>query len=463
MQSAISVTHIDKGGSIGSGGLAAVMGSKKLKAIVACLGTRSIEVADPKRLRKIVDGILEKISSYHLREEMMRGGAMTMTSGWIPPGVVARNSSELIPYPANLKDIKTELYELHKATRKKIACATCPLSDKDRLDLPGCRSSYDTAIFMEMAAMTYSPALGYSSSGSIADRYRMAVQYYDEINRMGLDRVYSFNGLADFVITLYEQGIISERDTNGLELDRSYDTLLALVRMTSRREGFGAVLCDGILSAARKIGNLAAGRVQNVVKGQFIAFDPRMSGFLPMHLGMLLHPGRTLGVAAAMGAPSYSPGWPLADMRKQAQRCGVPPADMERLFTPGSFNMGRLVKHSEDFFGLFNMLGQCHRLYISRFYSIQTLAELYSAITGIETTPIELKRASARMWDTWLDLNRQTGFTHRDDEPPHIWFKPLKSPDHEYTLYDYNLKNQLSRGDVLGYLDEYYSERELKE
>jgi len=461
-QSAISVTHIDKGGTIGSGGLAAVMGSKKLKAIVACMGSRSIEVADPKRLRAIVEGIIEKINSYHLRNEMMKGGAMTMTSAWIPPGVVARNSTELMPYPSDLKELKTELYESHKGARKKIACAACPLSDKDRLDLPGCRSSYDTAVFMEMAAMTYSPALGYSAAGTVADRYAMAIQYYDEINRLGLDRVYSFNGLADYVITLYEQGIISKRDTNGLELDRSYDTLLALVRMTAAREGFGAVLCDGIMSAARKLGNLAAGRVQNVVKGQFIAFDPRMSGFLPMHLGMLVQPGRTLGVAAALGAPSYSPGWPLADIRKQAERCGVPPSDMGRLFTDDSFNLGRLVKHGEDFFGLFNMLGQCHRLYISRFYSLQTLADLYSAVTGIEITAIELKRAGARMWDTWLELNRQAGYTHLDDEPPHIWFKPLKSPGHEYGLYDYNLRNPLSRGDITGYLDEYYNERERK-
>ena len=384
-----------------------------------------------------------------------------MTSGWIPPGVVARNSSELIPYPPNLNDIKTELYGMHKAARKKIACAACPLSDKDRIDLPGLRSSYDTAVFMEMAALTYSPALGHGD-GTVADRYRLAIQYYDEINRLGLDRVYSFNGLADYVITLYEQGVISKADTGGLELDRSYDTLLALVRMTAAREGFGAVLCDGIMSASRKLGNLAAGRVQNVVKGQFIAFDPRMSGFLPTHLGMLVHPGRTLGISAAMGAPSYSPGRPLADMMKQAERCGVQPQDMQRLFTADSFNLGGLVRHGEDFFGLFNMLGLCHRLYISRFYSLDTLAELYSAVTGIETSGVELKRASARMWGTWHGLNSQAGFTHRDDEPPRIWFKPLKSPGHEYSLHDYNLKNELSRGDITGYLDEYYSERELQ-
>ena len=66
------------------------------------------------------------------------------------------------------------------------------------------------------------------------------------------------------------------------------------------------------------------------------------------------------------------------------------------------------------------------------------------------------------MWDSWLELNRQAGYTHHDDEPPHIWFKPLKSPGQEYRLYDYSLKHELSRGDIIGYLDEYYSERELQ-
>jgi len=459
-QVAISVTHIDKVGTIGSGGLAAVMGSKNLKAIVACMGSKTIEVADPKRLQKLVDEILEKINSYHLRAEMLQGGAMTMTKDWIPPGMVARNSSELIPYPTEAGDIKAQIYEFHKQNRKKIACATCPMSDKDRIDFPdrGLKF-YDTAVFAEMAIMTVSKGLGYVREGSPADRYALALQYYDDTNRYGIDRVYSFHGLADFVITLYEQGIINKSDTGGLELDRNYETLSKLLRMTAMREGFGDILADGVVHAAKRIGKGAEEHVQNVIKGQFVAFDPRMTGFLPMHLGMMVQPGRTLGVGAAMGAPSYSPGWPIKQLKKQAERCGVPPGDIDRLFTEDSFNLGRLAKHAEDFFGLFNMLGQCHRLYISRFYSLQTLAELYSAVTGINATAADLKQASSSMWNMWRLLNARASFTSKDDEPPEIWFKPLKSPDREYSLYDYFLKRELTRKDVDGYLDEYYDER----
>ena len=51
------------------------------------------------------------------------------------------------------------------------------------------------------------------------------------------------------------------------------------------------------------------------------------------------------------------------------------------------------------------MLGQCHRLYISRFYSMETLAELYSAVTGVEATAADLKVASDRAWNLWKLLD----------------------------------------------------------
>jgi len=458
---AISVTHIDKGGTIGSGGLAAVMGSKNLKAIVVCMGSNPIGVADPIKLQTIVDELLNQIQNYRRRPEMMTGGAMTMTSEWMSPGILARNSSELIPYPDNIGEIKKQLYAIHTAVRRKIACASCPMSDKDRIDLPDGKSIYDTAVFMEMAAITYNRGLGYMDSGNAMDKYAMAMRYYDQTNRLGIDRVYNFHGIADFIVTLYEKGIITKADTNGFELDRSYETLMKLAEITAYRRDLGDWLADGVIMAARIIGRGAEEHVHNFVKNQYVAFDPRMTGFLPLHFGQLIHPGRTLGVSAAMGAPSYSPGWPIDEIKKQAKRCGVPASDIDRLITNESFNIGRLARHGEDFFGLFNMLGLCHRLYISRFYSMQMIAELYEAVTGIKTSAQDLKLAAAAMWKDWRALNAEAGFTRADDQPPSIWFTPLKSQGRDYELYDYFLKKRLTRGDIEYFLDEYYAEREI--
>jgi len=456
----ISVTQIDKGGTLGSGGLCAVMGSKKLKAIVAVRGTKGITVADPKRLQKLVDEILTRVRDYHLRDEMMQGGAMTMTSGWVPEGTLAKNSSILMPFPPNAKEVQAEIYELHKQSRKKIACITCPMSDKDRLNLSERGMvTYDTAVFAVGAIMTASPAFGHRAEGSPLDRYADALHFFDLTNRYGIDRVYSFQGLIDFMVTLYEERIITKEDTGGMELNREFDTLLNLAKMTALREGFGDILADGVISAARRLGRGVEEYVQNVIKGQFVILDPRISGLGPMQFEMMVYPGRSLGVAAAMGAPSYSPGWPMKELLKQADRCGVPEETLGRIFTEKSFNVGRLAKHGEDFFNLFDMFGQCHRLYISRFYSIGMLAELYSAVTGIEVTPTDLKLASERVWNLWKLLNYRAGFDRKDDEPPKIWFQPLKGVDKEYILKDYFGTTPLTKKDLGCFLDDYYDER----
>ena len=456
----ISVTQIDKGGTVGSGGLPAVMGSKNLKAVVAVRGTKSITVADPKRLKRLVDEILSRVKNYHLRDEMMQGGAMTMTSGWVPEGAIARASSVFSSYPPYVKELQEKIYEIHKRSRKKIACITCPMSDKDRLDLPGhSMTTYDTAILAVGALLTASPAFGHLNEGTPLDRYAHALRFFDMVNRYGIERVYSFEGLVDFAITLYEDGIITRADTGGIKLKRDFDTLMKLVQMTAFRQGFGDILADGVVAAARRIGKGAVRYVQNVIKGQFVIFDPRVSGLGPMQFEMMVYPGRALGVAAGMGAPTYSPGWPMEKLLKQAHRCGVPEEAISRIFTESTFNVGRLAKHGEDFFNLFNMFGQCHRLYISRFYSMKILAELYSAVTGIEVTPADLKLASERVWNLWKLINCRAGFNRKDDEPPEIWFQPLKGIESEYQLKDYFLSTVLHRQDVERLLDDYYDER----
>ncbi len=456
----ISVTQIDKGGTVGSGGFVAVMGSKKLKAIVAVRGTKGTTVADPKRLQKLVDDILCRVRDYHLRDEMMKGGAMTMTSGWVPEGMLAKHATVLVPYPSNIKEIQAEIYELHKLSRKKIACVTCPMSDKDRLELPQRGiMTYDTAVFAVGAIMTASPAFGHRAEASPLERYADALRYFDLANRYGIDRIYGFEGLVDFVVTLYEEGIITKEDTGGLELSREFDTLMKLTRMTAFRDGFGDILADGVVAAARRIGRGVEKYLLHIIKGQFVFSDPRLTGLGPMQFEMLVYPGRSLGVAGAMGAPSYSPGWPMKELLKQAERCGVPEEAIKRIFTESSFNVGRLAKHGEDFFNLFNMFGQCHRLYISRFYSMKILAELYSAVTGIEVTPADLKLASERVWNLWKVLNYRAGFDRKDDEPPEIWFQPLKGVDREYILKDYFGAATLTRKDVNQLLDDYYEER----
>jgi len=456
----ISVTHIDKGGTLGSGGLAAVMGSKKLKAIVVTQGTRSIDVADRHRLLRLVDHILDGMKDLPLRNEIVQTGRMSWSSRRMEEGVITKNSSAIEPYPPDIEDVKAAVYELHKRSRRRIACATCPMADKDRIDMPEYGLvTYDTGIMARMAIMTASSAFAYSDRDTPSDRYMDALRYHDLMNRYGIDRTYSFEGLIDFVTTLYEERIITKEDTGGIELNRRLETVLELVKMTALRKGFGDILADGVLGAARKIGRNAGKYVQNVVKGQFILFDPRLRQLGPMQFEQLVYPGRPLSHGGMMGSATNSPNSPIYQIVEEAEHCGVPQEAMDRIFTSNSFNVGRLTRHGEDYFGLFNMLGLCHMSYISRFYNMKTLAELYSVVTGIDASPDDLKLASERVWNLWRVLNYRAGFNRRDDEPPGIWFQPLKGVDREHYLEDYYGTDRLTKEDVAGYLDDYYGER----
>jgi aldehyde:ferredoxin oxidoreductase len=68
-------------------------------------------------------------------------------------------------------------------------------------------------------------------------------------------------GLGDtiaFVKALYNQGIITKNDTGGLSLEWDDEaSQIALIHQTAKREGFGAVIAEGLYGAAKIIGGTA--------------------------------------------------------------------------------------------------------------------------------------------------------------------------------------------------------------
>ena len=447
----ISVSLIDKGGSIGSGGLPAVMGSKNLKALVAVQGNHPIRVANRQRLHKLVDEMLSRITAYHLREEMMKGGSMAMTQGWRGGGgTITRNWTELEPTPPEAAANVAAIYEIHKRCRKKLACPSCPMADKDRIDLREGDSpmlTYDSALM----------ALGFGARGAL-DAYTESLQHVDASNRYGICRL-CFRGVFNLMVYLYEQGLISKEDTGGLELNGDFNTVLKLMKMTAFKEGFGEVLAEGMFGAAQSLGRSLDRHVVHI-KGYNIVFDPRLNGLGTMEFEQIVNPSRCVVAPGGLGAASYNLGRPVGEWVRQARKVGISDEAIERIFTPTSFNQGRLTKHAEDWFSLFNCLGQCHRLYVNRFFNASTVAELYTAVTGIETTPSDLLEGAERAWNLYKVLNIRAGLGRKDDRAPEVWFQPLRGKDGtEYRMMDYFKSNTLGQEDVERLVEDYYDER----
>lgn len=443
----ISVTSIDKGGTLGSGGLPAVMGSKNLKAVVAVQGTKGVRVADRLALQRLVDEMLGDIMSYRLRGTLLEGGFFGMTSAW--SALRARISDnwsriEFVPAP----DVK----DIHYRSRKPLACAGCPAADKEVNRL----SEGPNAGMVTY--MTHYGAMGSLGGEDEVEEYSRSVRFIDAANRYGVC-LFSFGVVRELMAFLYQNGTITREDTGGLELADGFETTMQLLRMTARREGFGDVLADGLVAAARRVG---AESLPVHIKGYNVFGDPRLTGMGTQTIAQMVNPARSggcAGIAGSMGSASYNLGRPVEQWRAEAERIALPTDAMERIFTPTSFSAGRLNRYAEDWYSLSNCLGRCHRLYINRFFDAATQARLYSAVTGIDATPGELNVAAERAWNLFKLLNARAGFRREDDRAPEAWFSPLEGDDMEFPLMDYYKTRALTRGDVDLMLDDYYDER----
>jgi len=417
----ISITSVDKAGTLGRGGLPAVMGSKNLKAIVVQQGTVATRVAHRLSLQRLVNNLLERIMKWPGRQFIVENG--------------------LMPAPPDMA-------EMHRKTRSPLACASCPLADKVAVRLS--EGPY-------AGLQTYMPHLSINrfDTKNSTEAYEQSVKYWDTLNRYGLCGV-NFSSLLSMMVSLYNEGVITREDTGGLELKNNIETALKLAELTAYRRGLGETLAEGLVGTAQRLGRGIEERIIHI-KGHAPLYDPRTRSLGTMEFEQMTTP-RGAHVSAA-GSPSYEPGRPPSDFARHGERMGIPAEALNRVAGETAFNPGRFSRYSEDWYALFNSLSLCNRAHVNRFYHVKTIAELYSAVTGIETTPAQIMKASERAWTMGKLLNVREGFNRKDDKAPEAWFEPIAQGNKEYRITSYHGDNPLTREDVERLLDEYYNER----
>jgi aldehyde:ferredoxin oxidoreductase len=157
-----------------------------------------------------------------------------------------------------------------------------------------------------------------------------------------------------FAMECYEHGIITRKDTDGIELRwGDHRAMIAMLEKMARREGFGEVLADGVKRAAERIGR-GAEEFAVYIGGQELGLhDPRFDfpgfrgtptsakykmdaapgrhtgGFGPTHFGWLVinAAGLCLHVNTMVDGAQYATdflgavtGWPRT--LKEILRCG---------------------------------------------------------------------------------------------------------------------------------------------
>jgi aldehyde:ferredoxin oxidoreductase len=259
----------------GRGGCGAVMGSKKLKA-VAVRGTGSVPVADPEKLKEANQDILDTIKNgpaAHVAGAFSTFGTTMLTAAsavsgdspvknWGGIGIIDYGEKGGKNFDGQVMDAKYRV--------KKYACANCPL---------GCGAIYDVKDGKWPVGETGRPEYETSSAfGSLMlnDDVEALLKCNHICNIYGLDTI-SAGATVTWAIECFENGILSTRDTGGIEL--TWGNAEAIVRatreMADQSTEFGKLLALGSAGAAERIGKGTEYLV--AVKGiELPMHDPRL-------------------------------------------------------------------------------------------------------------------------------------------------------------------------------------------
>ena len=262
---------ISEGRAAARSGVGAVMGAKNLKAI-AVRGTKKVPVADAAALATMRKAILSQMKdSGHPFLEMLRehgtsgGMGMAVSTGEGPVKNWSQAGEEAMPTYEKLSGENVIRYQM-----KKAGCAGCPI-------LCGGIVAVDEGPYQiaEARKPEYETLVGFGSL-LCNDDLESVIKANDICDRYGIDTM-SVGGTIAFAMECFEKGLITERDTDGIDLTwGNQEAIIAMTEKICKREGFGAVLADGSKVAADKIGK-GSEEYAIHIHGQEVAYhDPRL-------------------------------------------------------------------------------------------------------------------------------------------------------------------------------------------
>jgi aldehyde:ferredoxin oxidoreductase len=235
------------GDAAGRSGLGAVMGSKKLKAVVA-RGEMKVPAADIAKANRLRQEHLARIKGPGL-EQFHRYGTSIHTDASAHSGdTPVRNwgGVGVIDLP-DVSGLNKDVLDAKVASRT--GCWRCPVACRARFKAGTGEYKYPAGTHRpEYETMA---AFGAMCLNSNADAISMANHI---CNAYGLDTI-STGTIIAFAMECYEHGVITKADTDGIELNwGNHEAMIALTGKIARREGFGDVLADGVKVAAGRIG-----------------------------------------------------------------------------------------------------------------------------------------------------------------------------------------------------------------
>jgi aldehyde:ferredoxin oxidoreductase len=407
--------------AIGRTGMGAVMGSKNLKA-VAVRGTRDVNVAD-------LDGFKEFVKMIH---ERMKGPATRKyrTLG-TPENVLVLNSLAALPTRnfsqatfEGAEKVSGEYLNEH-FVKKIIGCATCAMRCDHVAVVPEGPYKGSTSRMEFECLWALGPSCGVDRLDAIIEAMRLC-NYY------GVDGI-STGVVIGFAMDLYENGILTKKNTDGIDLRfGNHEALIEMVKKIGSRDGWlGDILAEGTMLAAEKIGKGADAYACHIKGLELPGYDLR--GLKTAALGFAV----SFRGACHLRSGAYSP-----DVKGKVNRFAI------------EKGRGKIILENEDLYNVIDSLILCKFSRGTYYDGLEDMVNYYNLATGFKMTTEEMTKAGERINNLARLFNIREGKGTRefDNLPTKIMKVPI--PDEGVAKGAFVNQEEFDLG-----LDDYYAVR----
>ncbi len=372
-----------KGRAAGRSGLGAVMGSKRLKAIVAFL-EGDVPLADPEAVKAARKKHLADINrgvgyaDFYRATGTPGATAMSVDIGDSP----TRNwLASTVTMPRGTASLKFE--EMVKYRKSHDHCWHCPIACWGTVEM-----EWKGEKFVAHQP-EYETGCMFGSNLWIDDQIVLA-KANEICNRYGLDTI-SAGATVAFAFDCYDHGLLTVHETDGLVLRwGDGEAAIALLEMIAQREGIGNLLADGVQAAAEKIGPLAKPLAIHCGGQELPAHDSRYEPAMSVIYQFDATPGRHTQACQYLVATGFKSERPGHGERREQQK-----------------GRGKFVKESAALCHCFNAAGICLFGYLST--TIDLMPDFLTAVTGWRYTVDDLLLIGERIANVRQAFNVREG------------------------------------------------------
>ncbi|WP_319762484.1 aldehyde ferredoxin oxidoreductase family protein [Maridesulfovibrio sp.] len=395
----MATTMIDKYASAARGS-GAVLGSKKIKAIVV-KGSGRISLADENAFRKMAAEDREFFRNSDFQREVVGQYGTHIGMMMWEPGF--RNYKEFWKAEDVPDELRPESWKRFSLGRH--GCHGCHVRCKDHYRIPSGKRAGESG-----KAMEYECIFCLGTNCGITDP--VAIMEMENIcDIYGMDVLALGNTIA-MLKDLYNRGLLEGELTDGLDLSwQNHADQIELLHRTAQRQGLGNLVAEGMYTLAKRLGGQAMDYCYHV-KG--LSRGPYPSGIFS-----LAHATSTRGADHLRGR-SWAFSQPDPDMFPILNEQGLLQENPDENPAPAVITGERMTT-------LADCIGRCKGAVNNWISAVplvwkkpifEGLAELLSAATGIGYTTEKLEQAADRVYALEHAFNIRQGISRKDDCMP---------------------------------------------